>query len=379
MPDASIRYGAELRSIGSANVYGNYGAVADGLGTLMYLVGHNFAYIGSGKDVSNDNTLTRQSQETTELNTGIIVYSSTDANGNFRVGDNFFVDFDTGETSIDASQVDFSGVGSIIVNNGVDQTYIDGERIDTGNIRLSGNTVTTIDGDLNLSPVTQLFNTDNNVSLIISRGTDLQRNNLAADIRYNTDSDLFEGYSTSNLSFGGIYSQDRTDSVDAHNTNNTLIFRINSTQVASIDSNSTNLHGLSTGDVYFDNNAINTTLSNSELELRRATATSVVDVFDINIKENNFSNSSNNLLTIATTARGYVKFDSTTGLVVPFGLDAQRTVAPVLGETRYSTEDDKQWLETYNGEAWQRAAGEGQEVTEEILKDLVDIYTLVLG
>lgn len=377
MPDASIRYGAEVRSIGSANVYGNYGAVADGANTLMYLIGHNLAYIGAGKDASNDNTLTKQSQETVELNSGTIVYTSTDATGTFRVGDNFYVDFETGETSIDANSIDFSGIGNITVNDGVNITYIDGERVDTGNIRFTGNTVTTTDGDLNLSPVTELFNTDSNIGLIISRGTDLQRNNETADIRYNTDSNLFEGYSSGNLSFGGIYSSDRTDSIDAHDTNNTIILKVNSVQIGSIDSNSTNLHGLSTGDILFDNNTINTTLSNSELELRRTTATNVVDIFDLNIKENNFSNSSNNLLTLATTNRGYVKFNGTTGLVVPFGLTSERTVAPQTGESRYNTEEG--YLETYNGETWQRSAGEGEEVTEDILKELTDIYTLVLG
>lgn len=379
MPDASIRYGAEVRSIGSACVYGNYGAVADGENTLMYLIGHNFAYIGNGKDTSNDNTLTIQSQETVEINSGSIVYTSTDAIGTFRVGDNFFVDFESGSTSIDANSIDFSGIGNITVNNGVEVTYIDGERVDTGNIRITGNTITTIDGDLNLTPVTELFNTDNNPSLIISQGTDLQRNNEVADIRYNTDSNLYEGYSSSNLSFGGIYSQNRKTNVDAHNTNNTIIFTINDIQVGTIDNTSTSLHGLTTGDILIDLNNINTTLSNSELELKRKTATNVVDIFDINIKENNLSNSSNNFLTVKSTNLGYVKFDATTGLVVPFGTDAQRTVEPVIGETRYNTENDKQWLETYNGEEWQRSAGEGQEVTGEILKELVDIYTLVLG
>ena len=379
MPDASIRYGAEVRSIGSASVYGNYGAVADGANTLMYLIGHNFAYIGNGRDTSNDNTLTIQSQETVEINSGSIVYTSTDATGTFRVGDNFFVDFETGSTSIDANSIDFSGIGNITVNNGVEVTYIDGERVDTGNIRFAGNTVTTTDGDLNLTPVTELFNTDNNPSLIISRGTDLQRNNEVADIRYNTDSNLYEGYSSSNLSFGGIYSQNRKTNVDAHNTNNTIIFTIDEIQVGTINNTSTNLHGLTTGDILIDLNNINTTLSNSELELKRKTATNVVDIFDINIKESNLSNSSNNLLTVKSTNLGYVKFDATTGLVIPFGTDAQRTVEPVIGETRYNTEGDKQWLETYNGEAWQRSAGEGEEVTEEILKELTDIYTLVLG
>jgi len=379
MPDASIRYGAELRSIGSASVYGNYGAVADGANTLMYLIGHNLAYIGAGKDTSNDNTLTVQSQETIELNSGSIVYTSTDAQGTFRVGDNFFVDFETGETSIDANSIDFSGIGNITVDNGVDQTYIDGERVDTGNIRITGNTVTTLDGDLNLTPVTEILNTDNNASLIISRGTDIQRNNEVADIRYNTDSNLYEGYSSGNLSFGGIYSSDRLTSVDAHDTSNTIIIRVDDIQVGSIDFNSTNLHGLSTGDLLFDDNTINTTLSNSELELKRVTATNVVQIFDLDIKENNFSNSDNNLLVLASTGDGYVKFDTTTGLVIPFGTDAQRTSTPVVGETRYSTEGDKQWLETYNGDEWQRSAGEGEEVTEEILKELTDIYTLVLG
>ena len=377
MPDASIRYGAEVRSIGSANVYGNYGVVADGANTLLYLISHNFGYIGAGKDSSNDNTLSIQSQETVELNLGTIVYTSTDQIGNFRVGDNFYVDFETGETSIDANSVDFSGIGNITVNNGVDKTYIDGETVDTGNIRFIGNTVTTLDGDLNLSPITELFNTDNNASLIISRGTNAQRNNETADIRFNTNSNLFEGYSTGNLSFGGIYSSNRLTSVDAHNTNNTVIFKVNDVQVGSIDSTSTNLHGLSSGDILFESNTINTTLSNSNLELKRTTANNVVNVFDLNIKENNFSNASNNLLTLKSTARGYVKFDSTTGLVVPFGSESQRNNTPVTGETRYNTESG--YLETYTGSEWQRSAGSGEEVTDVILKELVDLYVLVLG
>jgi hypothetical protein len=371
------RFGAEIRSIGSANVYGNYGAVADGANTLMYLISHNFAYIGNGKDTSNDNTLTIQSQEVVELNLGSIVYSGTDAKGTFRVGEIFYVDFETGSTSIDANSIDFSGVGNINVSNGLESTYIDGSKVDIGNIRISGNTITTINGDLNLSPVTTAFNTDSNAGLIISRGTNLQRNNEVADIRYNTDSNLFEGYSTGNLSFGGIYSSNRLTSVDAHDTNNTIIFRVAGVQVATIDSTSTNLNGLTNGNILFNSNTINTTLTDSDLNFNRTTATNVVDIFDFNIKESAFSNSSNNLLTITSTGLGYVKFNGNTGLVVPFGTELQRSVSPVAGETRYNTEASS--LETYSGTAWQRSAGEGAEVTDELLKELSDIYTLILG
>ena len=379
MADASIRYGAELRSIGSACVYGNFGAVADGANTLMYLIGQNFAYIGVGGDASNDNTLSIPSQQTIELNSGSVVHNSTSETGKFSIGDNFFVDFDTGETSIDANSIDFSGIGNITVNNGVEVTYIDGERVDTGNIRITGNTITTLDGDLNLSPQTELFNTDNNAALIVSRGTTLQQNNESADIRFNTDTSLFEGYSSGNLSFGGIYSSDRQEGVDAHDTNNTIVLTVGGVQVGSIDSNSTNLHGLSTGDILFDNNLI-TTLNNSDLELRRTTATNVVDIFDLELKENNFSNSSNNILKIASTGLGYVKFDTTNGLVIPFGNNATRSATPEIGETRYNNEDSEaSFLEVWSGTAWERAAGAGGEVTEDYLEDLYNLYILVLG
>ena len=370
-------FGAEIRSIGSANVYGTKGAEADGANTLMYLIGHNFAYIGVGKDVSNDRTLTVTANEVTELNSGNIYYTTTDADGTFKVGDNFFVDFETGSTSIDASTIDFSGIGSITVRNGLERSFIDGSKVDVGNIRINGNTITTIDGDLTLSPVTGLFNTDNNVSLIQSNGTDIQRNNLQADIRYNTDSNLYEGYSSGNLSLGGIYSSDRQESIDTHDTNNTIILRAAGAQVGSIDSNSTNLHGLSTGDILFDNNLVTTTLSQSDLELKRTTATNVVDVYDFDLKNSTFYNTSANNLTLSTTNNGYVKFGGSTGLVIPVGTEAQQNPSPIEGETRYNT--DQEYLETWNGEEWQRSAGEGAEVTDVVLKELVDIYAIVLG
>ena len=380
MADASIRYGAELRSIGSANVYGNFGVVADGANTLIYLVGHNFGYIGSGKDVSNDKTLSIRTQETNELNSGSVVYTSTDETGKFSVGDLFFVDFETGETSIDASSIDFSGVGNIAVNNGIDSAFIDGERVDIGNIRVSGNTITTLDGDLNLSPTTNLFNTNNNASLIVSRGTTLQQNNETADIRFNTETNLFEGYSTGNLSFGGIYSSDRQESVDAHDTNNTIVLTVGGAQVGSIDNNSVNLHGLASSDVLFNNNLISTTVANSNLNLARTTAANIVDIFDIELKENNISNSSNNLLKLASTGDGYVKFDTTTGLVIPFGNNAARTSTPQVGETRYNNEDSEaSFLEIYSGTAWERAAGAGGEVTLDYLDEINNLYILVLG
>ena len=44
-------FGAEIRTIASASVYGNQGLVGDGPGVLVYAIGHNLAYIGTGKEI----------------------------------------------------------------------------------------------------------------------------------------------------------------------------------------------------------------------------------------------------------------------------------------------------------------------------------------
>ena len=82
-------------------------------------------------------------------------------------------------------------------------------------------------------------------------------------------------------------------------------------------------------------------------------------------------------IVVTAAGQGYIKFDSTTGLVIPFGNTESQSPSPELGETRWNTDDDQ--LETWNGEEWQRSAGEGQEVTDVVLKELVDVYTMVLG
>ena len=369
-------FGAEVRSIGSACVYGNFGAVADGADTLMYLISHNFAYIGTGKDKSNDKSLSIENNEIVKINNGVIHFTSTDETGKFRVGNNFFADFETGTTSIDASAIDFSGISQIITRSGDSETFINGSRIDTGNIRISGNTITTIDNELVLTPVTGIFNTDNNPGLILSNSDDTTRTNVEGSIRYNTSTNLFEGYSTGNLSFGGTYSDDRATSLRAHQTNNTIILTANNVVAGTLDATKLSLVGLSDGDVLFDNNRITTTESNSNLELRR-NGTGIIEAFDIDLRDKNIINTSNNTLVLGAVGQGYIKFDSTTGLVIPWGNTISRPPSPELGDTRWNTSDDQ--LETWNGTEWQRSAGTGEDVDANTINELLDLYTIVLG
>jgi len=152
-----VTFGAEVRVIASASVYGNIGAEADGDQTLMYLINHNMAYIGSGKDVTNDRSLVVQAQETVELNSGKIYYQSQDQSGNYRVGDVFEVNFDTGFVNLAPGSFDFTG-SSLTVGLPGTQTYIDAERITLPNFTISGNTIKSDINEVNIASSNGLVN-----------------------------------------------------------------------------------------------------------------------------------------------------------------------------------------------------------------------------
>jgi hypothetical protein len=152
-----VTFGAEVRVIASASVYGNIGAEADGDQTLMYLINHNMAYIGSGKDLNNDISLVDQTKETIELNSGKIYYQSQDQSGNYRVGDVFEVNFDTGFVNLAPGSFDFTG-SSLTVGVPGTQTYIDAERITLPNFTISGNTIKSDINEVNIASSNGLVN-----------------------------------------------------------------------------------------------------------------------------------------------------------------------------------------------------------------------------
>jgi len=158
------RYGAELRSIGSATVYGTYGAYASGPNTLLYLIDHNFAYIGSGTTSLNDPSLNNHTNEVVEIGGGKIYYQSLDNKGNFYVGDAFSVDAETGNVQFNGVGVTAQGVSSINFSTGGQQTKINSLLVSTGNVQFAGNTVSSTYGDVNLLSPTNKINLTQNVS-----------------------------------------------------------------------------------------------------------------------------------------------------------------------------------------------------------------------
>jgi len=263
---STVEYGAEIRSIGSASVYGNYGAVADGADTLMYLIQHNFAYIGAGHKSTNDVDDVIQSQEVNELNSGRVYYTSTDHLGDYRVGDSFYVNQQDGSISFNAGSIDALDLTEIRIDDSVDVTVINANFIRLGDFVFSGNELVTANNDLEVSPTSSIINLQDNTNIT---------NNLSINGNFSFDGGLT------------LLGNDPTDKLIL-NTDLDQNFNPSLDSAFSLGSNNKKwyqawLSSMSAGDVYFRDNFVTTTVSSADLELR-ANAAGIILIPNNNVE-----------------------------------------------------------------------------------------------
>jgi len=146
------QFGAEMRSVGCASEFGDKGIVADGIGTDIQLISYTFNYVGSGGDFTQDDTLVIQANEVVEVNGGNVSYVSIDQKGDFRVGDIFYVDQENGNINFGNQNFSISSASSISVTDGSSSTVINSTSINVGNFEFSGNTISTLSGDISIVP-----------------------------------------------------------------------------------------------------------------------------------------------------------------------------------------------------------------------------------
>lgn len=94
-------------------------------------------------------------------------------------------------------------------------------------------------------------------------------------------------------------------------------------------------------------------------------------------QDSDLTNLLNTPLTLASTGIGYYNFNGNNAMVVPSGNDSQRRLTPEVGETRWNT--DQGYLECFDGNVWVISTGGGEEVTQQIMDDLGNVYVLILG
>jgi hypothetical protein len=330
-------FGAEIRSIASACVYGEYGAYGDGQGVIAYLIGHNFAYIGTGKLSSNDPTDVIQANEVYETNDAHIYYTSVDHQGDFRVGDLFHIDQRNGNVTFSAETFNISSLTGVTFTDGVNQTVIDATKIETGNLRLTGNTVSSITDEINVQAANNQVNVNSN--LTVDGDTEITGN-------FTVNGNVTIGdASTDSVTFNARFSSD-------------LIPRV--TGVYNLGSSSLNWEDAYASKVVIDDleitgNLIRTTVSNANIELR-ANGTGAIVVEDLSINENEIRTlGTNQDLILTPNGTGAVRINSNQSLVIPSGTIAERPVSPETGMIRFN--EDENIYEGYNGTYWLQLGG----------------------
>lgn len=402
-------FGVEVRSIGSASVYGNYGAYGDGEGVIAYLIGTNFAYIGNGKEVTNDPNTVVQANEVVELNRARIYYTSVDAKGDFRVGDYFLVEQSTGNITFNVNSFQVQSSTGITFTDGLNTTIVNPTKVETGNIRISGNTIESLSGPINLTAASNQINLTSNAT--INGTVNLQENftvqgnttigdsisdtvtlnsRIASNLIPSTSAVYDLGSSTyswrnvylaqadiDNIRISGNLITTTTSNADlelrANGTgqvliaNDNLTVDQNLTVIGNTTMTNTTVSGnlsvgnlsvsssvqsgtFTTDDIIIQGNVIRTSLSNSNLELR-ANGAGAVLFENLSVQGSTISGLvAGQDITLTPSGTGIVRINSDQALTLPSGTDAQRPAVPEAGMIRFNTTVNR--FEGYTGTAW---------------------------
>ena len=379
-------FGVEVRSIASASVYGEYGAYADGLGVLMYMIGHNFAYIGVEQLVNNDPADVIQANEVVAINGGDAHYTSVDHQGDFRVGDLFKVDQHNGTITFSSVATSITSPDGLTFSNGVNTTIINSAEVITGNLRISGNTInaTNVNSNIELIPSgTGVVKINSTQSLQIPVGSSGQRPTAATgQIRYNTDLGRFEGYNgTVWTQLGGISDLDQNTYILPESSpganDNLMTFVAGGVSVATLSSTTFTVNQVDVDNIRLSGNAITATNSDGDIVLS-PNGVGAVAIDNLRISGNSITNVVSNAITnFVVTGDGYIRIPGTNGLVIPSGDSADRPPSVETGLMRYNT--DLQLVEIWDGFSWVSTAGAAAGITASAATDIAISATLMLG
>ena len=377
-------FGGELRAVSSSSVYGNYGIVGDGPGVLMYLISQNLAYIGSGKKFDNDDNDAIQANEVVETNNAKIRYSSIDHKGDFRVGDLFYVNQADGTVDFSSSTFNINTTEGVTITTGSSQTTITGTSIDTGNLRISGNTIASVSGDINLDADSGTVRINSSSALQLPKGNTAARPTAATGmIRYNTETALYEGYDGNWMALNGVYDLDLDTRITAELTpgsnDGVIRFYIQDNIVTTIDADKLTTPRIEVDDISIDGNSITTETVNTDLALS-ANGTGSVVIDNLAFKGSTITNREvDGILNFQQEGSGYFKIDGTNGFVVPVGTNVQRPASAYreTGLTRYNTE--QRYMEIWDGFSWVSVAGATGSISFAAAEDLAIEYVITLG
>ena len=328
-------FGVEVRSIGSASVYGNYGAYGDGIGVIVYLISQNFAYVGSGKLSTNDPGDRIHANEVVALNNAKIYYTSVNNDGTFDVGNLFSVNQKTGDVTFNGVTTNITASSGVVFSDGVNTTTLLPGEIDTGNIRISGNTVQSVTGPVNITAANGVINLQNNTYVTGDLGI------------------------TGNFTVGGniIIGDQTTDTINfVAGISSNLIPATTSTYdlgTSSLTWANSYFTSANLGNVTVSGNTISTTTGDLNLQ---ANSTSNVQIRNLAVYNNVISSVNTNANIVLTPqGTGNVVINNNQSFIVPVGSTGQQPATPTNGMVRYNTTNNR--YEGYANGYWTNLGG----------------------
>ena len=292
------------------------------------------------------------------------VYSSTiNVDGNIKIENNLI----TTQTTNSNLQLSGAGTGSVEIEN----------------FRINDNTITNTTGDMTFTPATGVTVFTGTGSVRLPAGGNAARplTPTVGMIRYNTDINLFEGYDGSWVVLQGVYDLDRNTYITPELTpganDNTIRFYSNSALVADVNSTRFDVNTLQVDSITISGNTLTTTGVNQDLILN-ANGTGIIRIENLNFQNNTITNYVNNApIILETTGDGYVDVSQAGGFRIPYGNSSLRPSVPVIGITRYNSQDSR--VEIYDGSGWVSVAGSSGGVSLLDAEELSIAFALTLG
>jgi hypothetical protein len=243
------------------------------------------------------------------------------------VGDLFYVNQADGTVTFTSAFTNIASSSTLTFTSGGHTTIIDGSYIQQDNVKLSGNTIESTTGALNLDADNGQINLLDNVSIT-------------------GDLDV-----TGDVSIGGnITIGDQTTdtlSIVAAITSDIIPQTTNTYNLGSAAKNWNTVYSSTInvdGNIRIENNLITTQTTNSNLQLSGA-GTGSVEIENFRINDNTITNTTGDMT--FTPATGVTVFTGTGSVRLPAGGDAARPATPTVGMIRYNT--DSSLFEGYDG------------------------------
>ena len=159
----------------------------------------------------------------------------------------------------------------------------------------------------------------------LPKGTTAQRDSSAStgEIRYNTDTNVFEAYDGQWTELGGVYDDDRDTYITPELTpgadDDTIRFYAGGSVVADVTANRFDVKKLEVDDISVSGNTLQTITTNQNLVLT-ANGGGFVSIENFSFNGNQITNTIDGAVTtLKQTGTGYFKIDGTGGFVIPVG------------------------------------------------------------